>query len=256
MFLASKLLAFAVEPLFWVLVLLLVGLLLLRRRPRLGTGFVWSAFLSLLLSTWPPVPLMYLHYLESRYPQLPAETDMRQFVGVVLLGGALSRSELWEDSGQIALNEHAERMTAAVALARKHPHLKVLFTGGIATITSKGLTEAVRARKFFDEMGVDPAQMLYEDQSRNTFENALFSATINGVNKADRWLLLTSASHMPRSMGVFRKLGWNVTPYPVDYNTVGDVDWLDISPHFGPRRWTAALHELLGYDAYRWLGKL
>ena len=88
MFLASKLLAFAVEPLFWVLVLLLAGLLLLRRRPRIGNGFIWSAFLSLLISTWPPIPLVYLHYLESRYPQLPADADMHQFVGVVLAGGS------------------------------------------------------------------------------------------------------------------------------------------------------------------------
>jgi uncharacterized SAM-binding protein YcdF (DUF218 family) len=256
MFLASKLLAFAVEPLFWVLVLLLAGLLLLRWRPRLGNGVLWSAFLALVISTWPPIPLMYLHHLESRYPQLPAGTDMHQFVGVVLLGGALSRSELWEASGQVALNEHAERMTAGVALARRHPHLKVLYTGGIASITAEGLTEAVRARKFFDEMGVNPDQVLYEDQSRNTFENALLSATVKGVNKADRWLLLTSANHMPRSMGVFRKVGWNVTPYPVDYNTIGDIDWLDFSPHYGPRLWSAALHELLGYHAYRWLGKL
>jgi len=256
MFVASKLLAVGLEPLFWVLVTLAVGLLILPRRPRLGRGLAWAALLALVLSAWTPLPLMALHDLETRFPPPPADTDMRQFVGVVVLGGALSRSEVWEASGQVALNQHAERMTTAVALARKHPHLKLIYTGGIGNFDGKGLTEAVRARKFFDEMGVNPAQMLYEDQSRNTFENALYSAQVPGVNKTDRWLLLTSANHMPRSMGVFVRTGWNVTPYPVDFETTADRDWLDFSLHYGPRTWQAALHELLGYHAYRWLGKI
>ena len=256
MFAASKLLAFALEPLFWVLIPLAAGVLLQRRRPRLGHGLASAALLALVLSTWTPLPLVALHDLETRFPPPPADTDMRQFVGVVVLGGALSRSEVWVASGQVALNEHAERMTTAVALARKHPHLKLIYTGGIASLDGNGLTEAVRARKFFDEMGVNPAQVSYEDQSRNTFENALYSARLPGVNKADRWLLLTSASHMPRSMGVFARTGWNVTPYPVDFATTADRDWLDFSLHYGPRTWQAALHELLGYHAYRWFGKI
>jgi uncharacterized SAM-binding protein YcdF (DUF218 family) len=256
MFIASKLLAFALEPLFWVLFLLLGGLLLLQRRPRLGKGLAWGALLALVASTWTPLPLLALHTLEMRFPQPPAGTDMRQFVGVVVLGGALSRSEVWVASGQVALNEHAERMTTAVALARKHPHLKLLYTGGIASLDATGLTEAVRARIFFDEMGVNPEQVLYEDKSRNTFENAIYSARLPGVDKAGRWLLLTSANHMPRSMGVFTRAGWNVTPYPVDYGTTSELDWLDFSMHFGPRIWQSALHEMLGYYAYRWFDKI
>jgi uncharacterized SAM-binding protein YcdF (DUF218 family) len=256
MFIASKLLAFALEPLFWVLVLLAAGLWFLPRRPRLGQRLAGAALLALVLSAWTPLPLIALHDLETHFPPPAANTDMRQYAGVVVLGGALSRSELWVASGQVALNEHAERMTAAVALARKHPHLKLIFTGGIGSLDGQGLTETVRARMFFDDMGVNPAQVLYEDKSRNTFENALYSAQVPGVNKSDRWLLLTSASHMPRSMGVFARTGWNVTPYPVDYGTTAERDWLDFSLHYGPRTWQAALHELLGYHAYRWLGKI
>ena len=256
MFTVSKLLAFALEPLFWVLVLLLGGVLLLPRRPRLGKSLAWAALLALVLSAWTPLPLLALRELETRFPPPPADTDLRQFVGVVVMGGAIARSELWVASGQMALNEHAERMAMAVSLARRHPHLKLLYTGGIASLDGDGLTEAVRARQYFDVMGVDPAQVLYEDKSRNTFENAILSARVPGVNKAERWLLLTSASHMPRSMGVFVKAGWNVTPYPVDYSTTAELDWLDFSMHYGPRTWHAALHEMLGYQAYRWLGKL
>lgn len=256
MFLASKVLAFGVEPLFWILILLLPGALLVARRPRLGGSLVWAALTALVLSLWTPIPVALLQGLESRYPQLPADTDMRQFVGVVVMGGALSNANIWAAHGQVALNQHAERMTTAVALANRHPHLKLLYTGGIASIAGTGLTEAVRAKMFFDEMGVPTAQVLYEDKSRNTFENALFSATVPGVDKRARWLLLTSANHMPRSMGVFVKNGWNVTPYPVDYHTATNLDWLDFSFHNGPDTWQSALHELLGYWAYRWLGKI
>lgn len=256
MFLASKLLAFAEEPLFWILVFLLPGALLLARRPRLGRGFVWVALAALVLSLWTPIPVALLQGLEARYPQLPADTDMRQFVGVVVMGGALSDGKIWAAHRQVALNQQAERMTTAVALANRHPHLKLLYTGGIASISGTGLTEAVRAKMFFDEMGVPAAQVLYEDKSRNTFENALLSATVPGVDKRARWLLLTSANHMPRSMGVFVKNGWDVTPYPVDYHTATDMDWLDFSFRTGPDTWQSALHEMLGYWAYRWLGKI
>ncbi len=256
MFIASKLLSFAVEPLFWVLALLLCGLLLLPRWPRTGQGLAWAALVAVMGSGWTAIPDSVLRELELRYPPPPAGTDMRQYVGVVVLGGALANSELWVAHNQVALNDHAERMTVAVALAKKYPHLKLLYTGGIAEVPPTGLTEASRAKVFFEEMGVDPARMYYEAESRNTYENARHSATVAGVDPARPWLLLTSAFHMPRSMGVFRKVGWNVTPYPVDYQTGSAPDWSDYSLHDGPRRWQLALHEVVGYYAYRLAGMI
>lgn len=256
MFLLSKLLAFALQPLFWVMLLLLGGLLLWPRRPRLGRGLAWAALLTLVVSTWTPIPVALMHRLEAQHPAPPPALDLGPYAGVVVLGGALSYSALWEAHDKVALNEAAERMTEAVALARLHPHLKVLFTGGNASLTGKGQTEAMRARMFFERMGVPAAQMLYEDQSRNTAENASLSAALPGVDKKARWLLLTSANHMPRSMGVFLKAGWNVTPYPVDYRTTGQLDWLDFSLASGPETWHGVLHETLGYHVYRWLGRI
>lgn len=256
MFLLSKLLAFALQPLFVVMLLLLCGLLLWPRRPRAGRGLAWAALLALVASTWTPIPVALMHRLEAHYPAPAPDLDLRGYAGVVVLGGALSYSALWEAHGKVALNEAAERMTEAVALARLHPHLRVLFTGGNASLSGSGVPEAARARLFFERMGVPAAQMLYEDQSRNTAENATLSATLPGVDKKARWLLLTSANHMPRSMGVFLKAGWNVTPYPVDYRTTGAVDWLDFSLASGPETWHAVLHETLGYQVYRWLGRL
>jgi len=254
MFIASKLLAFAIAPLFWVLLLLLLGSLALAwRRPRLGRGLTWMALLALVAACWTSGPELLVRTLESRHPR-PAAVDMQQQVGIVVLGGALSSPELWDSHRQVGLNEQAERMTEAVALMRQYPHLRLLFTGGIASLSATGATEAARAQVFFESMGVDPARVLYEQASRNTYENALYSAALPGVDKQQPWLLLTSAFHMPRSMGVFRTTGWNVTPWPVDYRTVAHDSWFDFSVRTGPGLWTLALHEWLGMAAYRIAG--
>ncbi len=255
MFLASKLLAFAIEPLFWVTLLLVAGLLTHRRRPRLGIRLCALALLALVASIWTSPPEALLRKLESRYPMPPA-ADLQAKVGIVVLGGALSSPELWNAHAQVGLNQQAERMTEAVALMRRHPHWRLLFTGGNAAISGDGSSEAQRAKAFFDAMGVDPARVTYESASRNTYENALNSAALTGIDKTRPWLLLTSAFHLPRAMGAFRHAGWNVTAWPVDYRVTAHDSWFDFSLHAGPGLWELALHEWLGLAAYRMAGWL
>lgn len=252
MFFASKLLAFAIEPLFWVLTLMLAGLLAWRR-PRLGRTLVSMALLALVMACWTSGSEMLVRSLESRHPRAAAIDPQRQ-VGVVVLGGAFSNPALWDAHRQVGLNEQAERMTEAVALMRQYPHLRLLFTGGVANLAGTGDSEAVRAQAFFAAMGIEPTRVLYEDRSRNTYENAVFSAGLAGVDRRQPWLLLTSAFHMPRAIGVFRHADWNVTPWPVDYRTTAHDSWFDFSLHGGPALWSLALHEWLGIAAYRLAG--
>lgn len=253
MFVASKLLSFLIEPLFWVLVLLLSGLLLVRRRPRLGQRLSWLALIALVLSSWTSGPEVLVRELESRYP--PASTvDPTRYAGVVVLGGALSYSKLWTEHNRVALNDQAERMTEAVALMRRYPHLRLLFTGGSGSVLADEQSEAQRAQLFFDTMGVERARVVYESRSRNTYENALFSAAVDGIDNKKPWLLLTSAFHMPRAMGVFVRTGWNATPWPVDYRATSHHSWFEFSLHDGPQLWELALHEWLGFYAYRLAG--
>lgn len=253
MFVVSKLLSFAIEPLFWVLALLLSGLLLTRCWPNWGGRLCWLALAALVLGCWTSGPEALMRDLESRYPA-PAAIDMQRQEGIMLLGGALADPELFATHHQVGLNNQAERMTEAVAMMRRYPHLKLLFTGGTATLDGSGVGEAHRARIFFDAMGVDPVRVIYEDASRNTYENALFSASVAGVDNKKPWLLLTSAFHMPRAMGVFVRTGWNVTPWPVDYRMTPHDSWFDFSLHSGPQLWSLALHEWLGLWAYRMAG--
>lgn len=255
MFLASKLLSFVTQPLAWVVVLLLGGLLCLPRRRKWGMGLGWTALTVLLLQGWEPLPDAVLRQLEAQHPGPAPQTSLQQYAGVVLLGGALEPAYVWEGHGQPALNEAAERMTAAIALLQRYPHLRLLFTGGEGELFAEGLTEADRARIFFDSMGLAPQRLVYESASHTTYENAVFSAAMPGVNPARPWLLLTSASHMARAMATFRKAGWNVTPYPVDYRTGSQTPWTQYSLAVGAKKWHLALHELIGLLAYRLAGR-
>jgi uncharacterized SAM-binding protein YcdF (DUF218 family) len=255
MYLLSKLLSFATQPLAWVVLLLLIGLLCMSARRQWGLALGWTALAVLILQGWEPLPDALLRQLETQQPGPAPGTSLQRYTGVVVLGGALEPAYVWQGQSQPALNEAAERMTMPVAMLQQYPHLRVLFTGGEGELFADGLTEADRAKIFFDSMGVAPERVLYESASRTTFENAVFSATVPGINRVQPWLLLTSASHMPRAMAAFRKAGWNVTPYPVDFRSGSRTPWTQYSLVRGAQKWHLALHELAGLLAYRLAGR-
>jgi uncharacterized SAM-binding protein YcdF (DUF218 family) len=255
MFIASKLLSFAAQPLAWVLALLLAGLLLMPVRRKWGTGLAWSALALLVLQGWEPLPDALLRQLEAKHSPPAPGTPLQSFAGVVVLGGALAPAYVWHGHGQPALNEAAERMTTAVVLGHQYPHLRVLFTGGEGELFATGLTEADRAKIFFDQMGLAPQRVVYESASHTTYENAVLSAQLPGMDVSQPWLLLTSATHMPRAMATFAKAGWNVTAYPVDYRTGRYTPWTQYSLADGASKWHVLLHELLGLLTYRLAGR-
>lgn len=252
MFFVSKLLTFLTQPVFWAILLLLVGLLAWRRWRKAGLAMCWAALVVLLLTGWQAPISVLMHQLESRYPAPPASTNLAQYQGIIVLGGAMEDSEYWQVPGRIALRGEGERMIVPVALMRRNPHLKMIFTGGDENLNPGNLTEADRAKIFFDLLEVDGSRVTYESKSRTTYENGLFSSQLPGVNIGEPWLLLTTAAHMQRSMAVFKKLGWNVTPYCVDFRTTGNTDWTGYSIRRGVESWFYYLHETIGYAAY-WL---
>ncbi|MEA3393602.1 MAG: YdcF family protein [Pseudomonadota bacterium] len=255
MFIAAQLLAFVTQPLAWVALLLLLGLLIQRRWRRFGLVLIWLAWGTLLLQGWEPLPDALLRRLEARHPAMNSLPDAQRYTGIVVLGGALEPSYAWQGHGQPALNEAAERMTAALPLLQRHPHLQLLFTGGSGELFEPGWTEAERARIFYADMGVAPQRLLFEPASRTTYENAVLSAQLPEVDKTRPWLLLTSAWHMPRAMAAFEKAGWNVTAYPVDFRTGTETPWTRYSLARAANKWHLALHEYLGLLAYRLSGK-
>jgi len=252
-FIASKALWMVLAPNTAALLLALLGLALVWGGRRFGRwplllGLGWYALVfATPIAAWLTVPL------ETRFARpamLPGPVT-----GIVVLGGAVD-PEMTQHHGIPALNGAAERMTEAVALARRHPGARLLFTGGSAAIIPGGPTESDTARRLFTDLGVPADHLVFESESRNTHENAVLSFRVAQPKPGETWLLVTSASHMPRAMGVFRQAGWAITPWPVNYTTMGGYG-LD---YFGPfptrlnqAEW--ALREYVGLVAYRLMGR-
>lgn len=224
--------------------LFLLALWWLPKRPVAGRRALLAGLCIGLLVGWLPLPDALLRLLEGQYSA--PEGDLKPYVGLVVLGGAIDFPHGVQDSRRYMLDVSAQRMTAPVALLRQYPHLMVLFSGGQSDIIARNTSVADAAREFYASMGVPRDRLLYERAARNTKENAVLSAMVPGVDKAQPWLLLTSASHMPRSMALFQREGWNVAPYPVDFRTGSYTPWTDYSIAKGALRWQKLLHEVVG----------
>jgi uncharacterized SAM-binding protein YcdF (DUF218 family) len=249
---------FVVGKLFWAiaapgnLLLLLIGLGAVRlqtSRRRRGFRLVVAPLVLLLAIAALPVGQWLVMPLEARFPQpvLPARVD-----GNIVLGGAVE-PVISRAHGQVALNDAAERLVESLTLARRYPEAKLLVTGGEAAILPRGESEADTMRAFFIEQGVDPARLLVEDRSRDTYENAVFSRDLVAPTREDVWILVTSAMHMPRAVGCFRRLDWEVLPYPVDYRAeAAPRPSFFLSEHL--QLVDVAAKEWVGLVAYRLLG--
>lgn len=256
MFILSKILGTLAQPLAWVAALLLLGLVLFSRKPLLARRLVGAALALLLLMGWQPLPDLLIRHLEQHYAEIPPQADLRTYAGMIVLGGATESGEVAQAHSQPLLNSAAERMTTPVAALLHNPHLRVVFTGGEGALLGSGPSEARRAQVFFDSLGLTGKRVEYESASRTTYENAVLTAKLPGVDTTQRWLLVTSAWHMPRSMATFVKAGWNVTAYPVDFRTGASTPWTAYSLREGVDRWQLVLHEWLGLAAYRATGRL
>ncbi|MGB6759664.1 MAG: YdcF family protein, partial [Xanthobacteraceae bacterium] len=139
----------------------------------------------------------------------------------------------------------------------KYPDARIIFTGGNAELFDNVTPESAIAVRLFVALGISPDRITAEEQSRNTIENAVFSELIAQPKRGERWLLVTSASHMPRAMAVFRAAGFPVEAYPVDYRTrgLGDAMRPFSSVALGMAQTDLAMHEWAGLIAYRLTGK-
>ena len=257
MFTLSKLAFLVAKPSSLFVLVLLLGAALLWRRSekgrRLGRAIVTAAALAAWALAALPLGEYGMVALENRFPpprELPQKVD-----GIIILGPGI-RPFITAARGQIALAPEAARLTAALSLAHDHPEARVLFTGGSGLLVHREFAEAPVAGRFLVEMGLDPARLTLEDQARDTYENALLSQRLAKPRPGERWVLVTSAMHMPRAVGTFRALGWDVIPYPVDYRTSGtfaSTQLFDVGE--GIADLDSAAKEWLGLIGYRLLGR-
>lgn len=250
MFVLMKLAEMASAPLNLVLLALVAAVVLFARgRKRSARRLVVIATAIMVLIAAVPWAGLLVAPLEDRFP-VPAPPE--KVDGIIVLGGAIDPF-LSARRNQPAVTGAAERLLVMAALARRYPEAVLVYTGGSGTIRNQELKEAPVAREILASLGVDLSRVIFEGQSRNTWENAVLSRELVHPRPDQTWLLVTSAWHMPRSVGVFRAAGWSVLPYPVDYTTAGSgVGPLGVDAGLEALR--IGMHEWLGMVYYHWRG--
>lgn len=253
-FVISKIVWALLAPGSLLMFMLLAALLVIGRRPLLGRLLLGLATLCVAALTLAPVGRWALASLQATVPT-PGELQLDRVDGIIVLGGAVGPGDL-AATGLPSLNDEAERMTAFVALARRYPDAKLVYTGGSGFARDdSGFVEADAARTLFGSLGVPVERMRFEDKSRNTWENAQLSQRLVAPQPGETWLLVTSAWHMPRALGCFRKLGWTVVPYAVDYLGREPVRWLSFDATRELYWLTMAEREWIGLVSYRLMGR-
>lgn len=250
----SKLAWLVIAPDSLLLILALVAWALLwRGKTRLARRILGLVAVAMLIVALFPVGEWMLYPLERRFvsnPVLPHKID-----GIIVLGGTedAALSAAWN---QVELGDGAERLLAFQALARRYPEAKLVFTGGSGSMLNQTDKGADVAEKLYGQMGLDTSRITFERAARNTFENAVLSKALAKPAAGQNWVLITSAFHMPRSVGIFCRAGWPVIPYPVDHHSwrgnLLRID-LDLGGHLGGLM--TAVREWVGLTAYYASGK-
>jgi uncharacterized SAM-binding protein YcdF (DUF218 family) len=254
----SKLFWFVAEPGSLLLAMWLLGtVLLFTPWFRLGRWAVLAAAAATTAIAMLPIGQMALKPLEDRFPPpavLPDRVD-----GILVLGGVIDEYVIGKRGIPKSLvAAGSPRLDAFLMLAKRYPQARHVFTGGSITLIQGRDTEADVVRRIFARLGVDTTRIVWEDRSRNTWENALFSHALLKPEPEQRWLLVTSGRHMPRAIGTFRKAGWTgLVPFPVDYGT--DYEISEFEPKFrlgaNLTDLSEAIREYIGLVAYFVLGR-
>ena len=254
-FILSKTVGFLAYPSNAFVLLGLLGLVLLATRLRRAGMWLMAASLVLLaIGGWSPLGNILIAPLEQRFP--PWDASRGPPDGIIVLGGAIS-PEVSAARNEPQLNEAAERVLAFATLARRYPNSRLVYTGGSGALVNNEAKEADHAAALLERLGIPSARVEIERRSRNTAENAAFTKALVQPKPGERWLLITSAAHMPRSIGIFRKVGFPVEAYPVDWRTDGDDS--DMAPFdsisSGLPRLDVAAREWVGLIVYWLAGK-
>jgi uncharacterized SAM-binding protein YcdF (DUF218 family) len=254
-FVLSKTIGVMLLPTNFLVGIGLVGVVLLATRfAALGRKVMIASIVLLAICGFSPLGNLMLYSLEQRFPPWDATKGAPD--GVVVLGGPID-PDLSAAHGVPVTSAAADRLIMAAALGRQYPNLRIIYTGGNANLISGDAREADYAGKVFESLGIPKARLTMERQARNTLENAEYSRAIAAPKAGERWLLVTSAYHMPRAVGVFRQAGFPVEPYPVDWRVGGRGDLLSFHKFAidGLSNVEVSFREWMGLVAYRISGK-
>ena len=255
-FYIAKVANYLLEPLYILsfFLLILIFFLLFTNFKKLTIFSAKFLLILFLFFGYTPFSNFLLNKIEdfiktSKYP-------VQQLTGVIVLGGSFDLELESKERNEVLLNSSAERLTKALEIYRKNPRLLILFSGTTNKIKPIDWSESDMAKKFFLEQGVRLENLMFENKSRNTFENIIYSKDIIKTNKGT-WGLITSAHHMPRSYFGFKRQGLILEPISVDYRTgTSPIFWINFDIKKGLENWSIILHEVVGISYYKVTGKI
>jgi uncharacterized SAM-binding protein YcdF (DUF218 family) len=246
-YLAGKVIWLLATPSNALIVLGLVGIVFLRSRQenwrRRGQILLVAAISAFAIFGLTPLSTFALSILEHRFSPLPVSTGVD---GIILLGGGLNHCKAGACPDE--LNDSGQRLIAAADLARRYPNATVIVSGGPRE--ADGSSEASVSAAMLQTMGVSAARIRIEDRSLSTAENARHTAALIAGERTGRWALVTSAFHMPRAIGAFRKAGVHVIAAPCNYRTYGRPGFLAFRASDALAITDIAAKEYLGLVAY------
>jgi uncharacterized SAM-binding protein YcdF (DUF218 family) len=220
----------------------------------LGRKLAVTTLVLLALAAFSPLGNLLLYPLESRFPAWDPARGAPD--GIIVLGGSVD-TDLSAAHRTPVVSHAADRLFAPAGLARRYPNARIVFTGGTANLVETDSREADYSAPILESLGIAKDRLILDRDSRNTWENAIFNRQLVSPKPGERWLLVTSAFHMPRAMGIFRKAGFDVEAYPVDWRMGGRDDLLSFTNVGGDglARTEVAVREWIGLVAYRLMGR-
>jgi uncharacterized SAM-binding protein YcdF (DUF218 family) len=255
-FYLSKILSFFINPLYILSLVILIQLFIIFfiQSKKLVIFFSKLFLILFLFFGYYPLSNFLLSKIED-YIQ-PSKYPVQQLTGTIVLGGSFNSGLKSKERNEVSLNSSAERLTKVLEIYKKNPRLLILFSGFSGELKPQGWSESDMAKKFFLDQGVKLDNLIFENQSRNTFENIKYSKDII-TNYKGTWGLITSASHMPRSFFTFKKQGLILEPISVDYKTgISKIFWINFNISSSLSNWSIILHELIGITYYKITNKI
>lgn len=248
-FILSKLFWIVFRPLNFLFFMALAGML----AGRLGWRKLRTALLAFSISAFVLFGFtQFTDYLLNRLEtSVPAGEIPVQPAGIIVLGGGIGSV-----GAQYQLAEASDRLIKGLELKRLHPGARFIYSGGSGALLVDQTAEAHSAAAVVGALHGDDRGMELEDRSRSTWENAIEVAAMLGTDKSKPQLLVTSASHMPRAVGCFRRLGVNVIPVPTDFRADPlAFPWLSDETPNQFLKLSLLVKEFIGLAAYRLSGR-
>jgi uncharacterized SAM-binding protein YcdF (DUF218 family) len=252
-FYLSKILDFLINPLVWILLLMVLSLRATKKYNK-AKWLRWAILVFYIVSL-DVLSLLAINAWEL--PALPINQLEKHKVAVVLGGFTVMENEPHD---RVYTNSEADRLLHAIQLYKLGRVDYILVTGGTASLWKIHGTEGELAQKLLLIFGVPTKAILVENASKNTHENAENSRKL--LESKNLWgsevLLVTSAFHMRRAEACFLKSGYKVLPYPTSMRA-HVINWVNPAIYFVPsldslNRWNLLLHEWVGYISYKVLG--